>query len=47
MTTTKIAVFAGVAVAVAGGLVLAIRMNPTSSKDGHGTIVPPPRPLKL
>jgi hypothetical protein len=39
MTTTKIALFAGAAVVVAGGLVLAIRMNPsTSTNDGHGTI---------
>jgi hypothetical protein len=42
MTTTKIAVFAGAAVVVAGGLLLAIRMNPsTSTKDGHGTIAAP------
>jgi len=41
MTTTKIALFAGAAVIVAGGLVLAIRMNPTSTKDGHGTIGAP------
>jgi hypothetical protein len=42
MTTTKIALFAGAAVVVAGGLVLAIRMNPsTSTKDGHGTIAAP------
>lgn len=37
MTTAKIAVFAGAAVVVAGGLVWALRMNP-SIKDGHGTI---------
>ena len=42
MTTTKIALFAGAAVIVAGGLVLAIRMNPsTSTNDGHGTIAAP------
>jgi hypothetical protein len=41
MTTTKIALFAGAAVVVAGGLVLAIRMNPTSTRDGHGTIAAP------
>ena len=42
MTTTKIALFAGAAVVVAGGLVLAIRMNPsTSTNDGHGTIAAP------
>jgi hypothetical protein len=39
MTTAKIALFAGAAMVVAGGLVLAIRMNPsTSTNDGHGTI---------
>jgi hypothetical protein len=41
VTTTKIALFVGAAVVVAGGLVLAIRMNPTSTKDGHGTIAAP------
>jgi hypothetical protein len=42
MTTTKIALFAGVAVLIAGGLVLAIRMNQsTSSNDGHGAIAAP------
>ena len=42
MTTTKIALFAGAAVVVAGGLILAIRMNPsTSTNDGHGTIAAP------
>jgi len=42
MTTTKIALFAGAAVIVAGCLVLAIRMNPsTSTNDGHGTIAAP------
>ena len=42
MTTTKIALFAGAAVIVAGGLVLAIRMNPsTSTNDGHGTMAAP------
>ncbi len=41
MTTTKIALFAGAAVVVAGGLILAIKMNPTSSNDGHGTIAAP------
>jgi len=39
MTTAKVALFAGAAVVVAGGLVLAIRMNPSvSSRDGHGTM---------
>src|SRR5271166_3405372 len=41
MTTTKIALFAAAAVVVAGGLILAIRMNPTSTKDGHGAIAAP------
>ncbi len=42
MTTTKIVLFAGAVVVVAGGLVLAIRMNPsTSTKDSHGTIGAP------
>ncbi|HXB75230.1 MAG TPA: hypothetical protein VNY05_43760 [Candidatus Acidoferrales bacterium] len=42
MTTTKIALFAGAAAIVAGGLVLGIRMNPsTSTNDGHGTIAAP------
>jgi len=42
MTTTKIVLFAGAAVIVAGGLILAIRMNPsTSNNDGHGTIAAP------
>jgi hypothetical protein len=42
MTAAKIGLFAGAAVVVAGGLVLALRMNPsTSSKDGHGTIAAP------
>jgi hypothetical protein len=42
MTTTKIALFVGAAVVVAGGLILAIRMNPTTStNDGHGTIAAP------
>jgi hypothetical protein len=41
MTTTKIALFAGAAVIIAGGLVLAIKMNPTSTSDGHGTIGAP------
>jgi hypothetical protein len=46
MTTTKIALFAGAAVVVAGGLILAIRMNPsTSTNDGHGTIAAPVRGL--
>src|SRR5580658_10202607 len=39
MTVAKIALFGGAAAVVAGGLVLAIRMNPsTSTKDGHGAI---------
>jgi hypothetical protein len=42
MTTKQIALFAGAAVVVAGGLVLAIRKNPTTStNDGHGTIAAP------
>jgi hypothetical protein len=42
MTATKIALFAGAAVVVAGALVLAIRMNPTTStNDGHGAIAAP------
>ena len=42
MTTTQIALFAGAAVVVAGGLVLAIRMNPSASTaDGHGAIGAP------
>lgn len=42
MTSTQIALFAGAAVVVAGGLVLAIRMNPsTSTSDGHGAIGAP------
>lgn len=41
MTTTKIALFAGAVVVVAGGLILAIKMNPTSTSDGHGTIAAP------
>jgi hypothetical protein len=42
MTTTKIVLFAGAAVVVAGGLILAIKMNPsTSNNDGHGTIAAP------
>jgi hypothetical protein len=45
MTTTQIALFAGAAVVVAGGLVLAIRMNPsTSTADGHGAIGAPVKP---
>jgi hypothetical protein len=42
MTKTKISLFAGAAVIVAGGLVLAIRTNPsTAANDGHGTIGAP------
>jgi hypothetical protein len=41
VTTRKIALFAGAAAVVAGGLILAIRMNPTSTNDGHGTIAAP------
>jgi hypothetical protein len=44
MTTTKIALFAGAAVVIAGGLILAIRMNPSTSSDGHGTIAAPVKP---
>jgi hypothetical protein len=47
MTTKKIALFAGAAVVVAGGLVLAIRMNPsTSTNDGHGAIAAPVAPIR-
>ena len=42
MSTTKIVLFAGAAIVVAGGLILAIRMNPsTFTKDGAGTIAVP------
>jgi hypothetical protein len=42
MNTTKIALFAGAALLVAVGLILAIRMNPpASTKDGSGTIGAP------
>jgi len=42
MTTTKMALFAGAAVIVAGGLVLGIRMNPSAlTNDGHGAIGAP------
>jgi hypothetical protein len=41
MNTTKIALFAGAAAVIAGGLVVAIRMNPTSNKDAAGTIGAP------
>ena len=41
MNTTKIALFAGAAAVIAGGLVVAIRMNPTSTKDAVGTIAAP------
>lgn len=42
MTASKIALFAGAALVVAGGLVFVIRMNPSiSTKDGHGTMVAP------
>jgi len=41
MTTSKMVLFVGAAAVVAGGLVLAIRMNPTSTNDGHGTIGAP------
>ena len=47
MTTKKIALFAGAAVVVAGGLVLAIRMNPsTATNDGHGAIAAPVAPIR-
>jgi hypothetical protein len=39
MTATKIALFAGAAVVVAGGLALVIKS--TSTSDGHGTIAAP------
>ena len=41
MTTTKIALYVATAAIVAGGLILALRMNPTSTKDGQGTIAAP------
>jgi hypothetical protein len=41
MTSTKIALLAGAVVVVAGGLILALRMNPTSTNDGRGTIGAP------
>ena len=41
MTTNKIALFAGAAVVIAGGLILAISMNPPSSNEAHGTIAAP------
>ena len=42
MTTTQIGLFVGAGVIVAGGLILAIRMNPSiSTADGHGTIGAP------
>jgi hypothetical protein len=42
VTTTKILLFTGAAVIVAGGLVLALRTNPsTSTSDAHGTIAAP------
>jgi hypothetical protein len=42
MTTSKIALFAGAAVVVAGGLILAIRMSQSNStNDGHGAIAAP------
>src|SRR5579862_2667533 len=42
MTAGKMVLFAGAAVVVAGALVLALRMNPsTSTKDGQGTIGAP------
>jgi hypothetical protein len=42
MNTKQIALFAGAAVVVAGGLVLALKMNPSAStRDGVGTIAAP------
>lgn len=41
MNKTKIALFAGAAAVVAVGVVLAIRMNPSSTNDGQGTIAKP------
>jgi hypothetical protein len=47
MSTKQIALFVGAAAVVAGGLVLAIRMNPsTSTNDGHGTIGAPVAAVK-
>ena len=47
MSSTKVLLFAGAAVVVAGGLILAIRMNPTSTKDVHGTIAVPGQVAQL
>src|SRR6516162_4640592 len=45
MNKTKIALFAVVAAIIAGGLVLAIRMNaPASTAEGRGTIAVPIQP---
>ena len=41
MTATKIALLAGAAVVVAGGLALVIKNSSTSSNEGHGTIAAP------
>jgi hypothetical protein len=41
MNKTKIALFAGAAVVIAVGVVLALRMNPSSTNDGQGTIAKP------
>ena len=41
MSSTKVLLFVGAAVVVAGGLIWAIKMNPTSTKDVHGTIAVP------
>jgi len=48
MNATKIALFAGAAVVVAGGLALVIRMNPsTSNNEGAGTIAAPAKPTNV
>lgn len=44
--TTKIALLAGAAAVIAVGLVFAIRMNPTSTNDGRGTIAAPVATVK-
>jgi hypothetical protein len=48
MKRSKIALFAGAAVVVAGGLALAIRMNPsTSTRDGAGAMGAPVKPSNV
>jgi len=47
MNTTKIALFAGVAIVVAGGLVVALKMNPSSTGDTAGTIAAPVKNVEI